>query len=147
MDTLANILSAPAHKGALVTGCVQLIESRIASRGGLKGMALKTGLSVLKSRKPGILERATAKLLPDFIAALNPLYDQCMSSGHGNFPLFLQLHAQRATQALLAVADHSVAASDSNSIKATYARLRGSAETEVLAAIPGLAKLIGQHLA
>ncbi|MGH8505312.1 MAG: DUF6918 family protein [Stenotrophobium sp.] len=146
MDTLTDILWVPAHKGALITGCVQLIESRIASRGGLKGMALKTGLSMLKARKPGILERATAKLLPDFIAALDPLYQQCVSGGNQNFPLFLQLHAPRATQALLTVADRRVAASDSHSTKATYAKLRGSAETEVLAGIPGLAKLIGQHL-
>lgn len=146
MDRLTDILWTPAHKGALIAGCVQLIESRIASRGGLKGMALKTGLSMLKARKPGILDRATAKLLPDFIAALEPLYQHCVSSGNPNFPLYLQLHAPRATQALLEVADQRVADSGSHGTQSAYAKLRGTAETEVLAAIPGLAKLIGQHL-
>ena len=44
MKELADILLASQHKKAVIADCVQLIESHVASRGGLKGMALKTGL-------------------------------------------------------------------------------------------------------
>ena len=140
------MLLDPAHKAALIGDCVQLIESRVADLGGLKGMALKTGMSMLKAAKPGILERATASLLPEFVAALEPLYRECTQAGNAGFSQFLQRNAPRATQDLLAVADRRVAESDSPRIKSIYAKLRGSAETEVQAAIPGLAGIIGRYL-
>ncbi|MGH8462248.1 MAG: DUF6918 family protein [Stenotrophobium sp.] len=146
MDTLTAILLAPAHKGALITDCVQLIESRVAGLSGFKGMAMKTGMSLLKAAKPGILERATARLLPEFVAALEPLHAECADAGTSGFTSFLQQHAPRATQDLLSVADRHVAESDSSTIKSAYAKLRGSAEHEVQAAIPGLAEVIGRYL-
>lgn len=146
MKGLADILLASQHKKAVIADCVQLIESHVASRSGLKGMALKTGLSMLKRAKPGILERATAYLLPEFIAALEPLYQDSQKTHKGSFEAYLQAHSQRATQALLDVADRRVEESESNTVKSTYARMRGGAEAEVLAVIPGLSRLLSTYL-
>lgn len=146
MKGLADILLASQQKKAVVADCVQLIESHVASRSGLKGMALKTGLSMLKRAKPGILERATAYLLPEFIAALEPLYQDSQNDRKTSFEAYLQAHAQRATQALLDVADRRVEESDSATVKSTYARMRGGAEAEVLAVIPGLSRLLSTYL-
>ncbi|MGH8457177.1 MAG: DUF6918 family protein [Stenotrophobium sp.] len=147
MNNLRDILSVPAQKDALVSGCVQIIETRVGSRGGLKGVALKTGMTMLKKARPGFIERATSRLLPDFILALEPLHAESRKTGNPDFAYFLQVHATRATQALLAVADQHVAESSSNTVKSTYARLRGDAASEVQAAIPDLGQLIGSHLA
>lgn len=146
MKALVDILLASQHKKAVVADCVQLIETHVASRSGLKGMALKTGLSMLKRAKPGILERATGYLLPEFIAALEPLYQECQRSPRPDFETFLQKHAKRTTQALLEVADRRAEESDSNTVKSTYARMRGGAEAEVLAVIPGLSRLLSRYL-
>lgn len=146
MKELADILLASQHKKAVVTDCVQLIETHVAGRNGIKGMALKTGLSMLKRAKPGILERATGYLLPEFIDALEPLYQECQRSRQPDFQAFLQTHAKRATTALLEVADRRVEESDSNTVKSTYARMRGGAEVEVLAVIPGLSRLLGTYI-
>lgn len=146
MKELADILLASQHKKAVIADCVQLIESHVASRGGIKGMALKTGLSMLKKAKPGILERATGYLLPEFIAALEPLYRESQRSDKTGFDVFLQKNAKRAAEALLKVADRRVEDSDSNTVKTTYARMRGGAEGEVLAVIPGLSRLLDSYL-
>ena len=146
MKGLADILLASQHKKAVVADCVQLIETHVASRSGLKGMALKTGLSMLKRAKPGILERATGYLLPEFITALDPLYQECQRSRQPDFDAFLQAHSHRATRALLEVADRRVEESDSNTVKSTYARMRGGAEAEVLAVMPGLSNLLSRYL-
>lgn len=146
MKELADILLASQHKKAVIADCVQLIESHVASRGGIKGMALKTGLSMLKKAKPGILERATGYLLPEFIAALEPLYQESQRSDKTGFDVFLQKNAKRAAEALLKVADRRVEDSDSNTVKTTYARMRGGAEGEVLAVIPGLSRLLDSYL-
>ena len=146
MKGLADILLASQHKKALVADCVELIESHIASRSGIKGMALKTGLSMLKRAKPGILERATAKLLPEFISALDPLYQEFQRSPLSDFDAFMQKHAQSATDALLKVADQRASQSDSATVKSTYTRMRGDAQREVLAAMPALSRLLNSYL-
>ena len=146
MKGLADILLASQHKKAVIADCVELIESHIASRSGLKGMALKTGLSMLKRAKPEILERATARLLPEFIAALEPIYQEFQRSRQPDFEAFMQKHAQRTTDALIEIADQRANQSDSATVKSTYNRMRGDAQREVLAAIPAFSRLIGSYL-
>ena len=146
MKGLVDILLASQHKKAVIADCVELIESHIAGRSGLKGMALKTGLSMLKRAKPEIIERATAKLLPEFIAALEPIYQEFQRSRESNFDVFLQKHAQSATDALIKIADQRAGQSESATVKSTYSRMRGDAQREVLAAMPALSRLISSYL-
>lgn len=146
MKGLADILLASQHKKAVVADCVDLIESHIASRSGLKGIALKTGLSMLKRAKPGFIERATGRLLPEFIDALEPLYQESQKLGKGDFNTYLKGNAQRATNAMLVVADRRVKDSESQTVKSTYARMRGDAERELLAAMPKLSQLLTSYL-
>ena len=146
MKGLADILLASQHNRAVTADCVKLIESHIASLGGLKGMALKTGLSMLKRAKPGILERATGRLLPEFVAALEPLYQEFQRSAQSDFEAFLQKNAQRATDALLKIADQRAGQSESDKVKSTYKRMRGDAQREVLAAMPAFSRLLASYL-
>ena len=144
--TLTDLLLAPQRRQQLIVDCVQLIEAHVEQRGGLKGMALKTGMAMLKKAKPALLPRATALLLPEFVAALEPLHQEFRASGGADFRGFMLSRSDAATLALLQVADARIDESDSAAVKSTYFRLRGSAEIEVAAAIPRLAELIGRHL-
>ncbi len=146
MKTLADILGAPHQRDAVVADLVKLIENHIAGRGGLKGMTLKTGLAMLKAAKPDILPRATSRLLPEFAASLEPLYQEFQKSPDRDFSLFLQKQAARTADALLATADARVAASSNKAVKSNYGRLRSTAETEVLAAVPAISKLLRGYL-
>src|ERR1700744_5923737 len=100
MPALADIVLTVQNKDPLVAGCVQLVENRVASRGGLRGIALKTGLAMLKGARPGSLPRRMQARLPDFVAALEPLYQAWLGAGSGDFGDFLQRHSARTVQAL-----------------------------------------------
>ncbi len=147
MPALAAIVLTAQNKDPLVADCVQLVEGRVAARGGLRGIALKTGLSVLKGARPDILPRAMQALLPDFVAALDPLYQDYAAAGaRRDFASFLQQHRDRTVAALLGVTDGRAAQARNAAIKSVYARLRGGAEQEVEAALPQFAQLLSSYL-
>ncbi|HEY1076067.1 MAG TPA: hypothetical protein VGE51_05210 [Fontimonas sp.] len=142
---LADVLLAPPQRDAVIAETVQLIESRISRIGGLKGISLKTGLAMVKAAKPGIMQRATQRLLPEFIAALDPLYQSFRSSAERDFSAFLRRHDRQVTAALLTIADARVRQA-SPGVQSSYSKFRSLAEDEVRAAVPDLAKLIRAHL-
>lgn len=151
--SLADILlgPAPGHAAlpedhALVVDCVRLVERHVAGRDGLRGVALKTGLGMARAARPQILPHAMQRLLPEFAAALEPLYRRFRDDDGRDFAAFLTRHEDTAVTALLAVADGRVAASPNAAIKAVYARLRGGAEAEVAAVLPALAGVFAARL-
>lgn len=145
MKTLADILLTAPQRDAVVEETVRLIESHVGNLSGLRGMSLKTGLAMVKAAKPGIIGRAVQRLLPEFVAALDPLYLEFRKTGGSDFAAYLWQHSGRATTALLQVADARVEQA-SPVARSAYAKFRPSAEAEVAAALPGLAKLIGARL-
>lgn len=142
---LADVLLAPQQRDAVIADTVQLIESRISGIGGLKGISLKTGLAMVKAAKPGIMVKATQRLLPEFIAALDPLYQSFLNSAERDFSAFLRKHDRQVTTALLSIADARVRQA-SPGIQSSYGKFRKLAEDEVKAAVPDLAKLIRGYL-
>lgn len=145
MSRLDEILLAAHQRDAVVADTVRLIESHIAGIGGLKGMSLKTGLAVVKAAKPGIMVRAVQKLLPDFIAALDPLYQSFRQSAERDFSAFLRKQDRQVTSALLKVADARVLQA-SPGIQTRYNKMRKLAEDEVRAAVPALAALLRRYV-
>jgi hypothetical protein len=145
MRTLSDILLAPHQKEALLADCTKLIESYVAGLNGLKGMALKTTVNMLNSAKPGILNRAVAVLIPEFIKTLEPQYQQFLQSGERDFSLFLQKHARETSATLLRVADARIA-QGSSAAQSVYGKFRGSAEAHVLGVLPRLSKLLSGYL-
>ena len=149
MPALADIVLTAQNKDALVADCVHLTEGRIAARGGLRGIAMKTSLSLLKAARPDILPRAMQALLPDFVGALDPLYQDFVAApapGPQDFASFLQRRSDAAVGALLQVTDDRAARVQNAAVKSVYARLRGGAESEVGAALPDFARLLSNYL-
>ncbi|HUP92836.1 MAG TPA: hypothetical protein VM074_11355 [Solimonas sp.] len=146
MQTLADILLAPHQKDAVIDDCVKLLDHHVAHRGGLKGMAMKTGVAMLKAKRPDIMVRAVRRLLPEFAVALEPLYREFKKGPDRDFSLFLQKRAPETTGALLGVADRLIEQSQNPRSKSTYARFRGGAESEVAAIVPALSKLLSGYL-
>ena len=148
MPALADIVLTAKNKDALVADCVQLTEGRIAGRGGLRGLAMKTSLSLLKAARPDILPRAMQALLPDFVTALEPLYQDYLAATdrQADFASFLQGRPDAAVGALLGVADARAGRVQNPAVKSVYARLRGDAEHEVGAALPDFARLLSNYL-
>lgn len=145
MENLEQILMAPRRQQAVVADCVRMIEQFVAERGGIKGMAYKTGLKLVKASRPDIVERAVQRLFPEYLGALAPLHEQFRAQGGGDFAAFLQKNSASAVQALIELADRRVAGA-SPGVRKTYARFRDGAEAEVARLLPALGALIAKHL-
>ena len=146
---LAEKLTAPEIRRDVVKACVDLVESEVANKSGLSGMAIKAGYKVVKALKPGMIPGAVDTLLPEFAAAMQPLYEKA-SEGETDpkaaFPEYLNTHADETADALLKVTDAKADRAKNKTVKKTYDRLRGSARENVRAAVPGLAKALTPFL-
>lgn len=146
MKSLADILLAPHQRDELIAAAAKMVEQHVQQRGGLKGIGMKTGLSLLRAARPDILERASARMLPDMVKALEPLFAEFRQSGDGDFAVFLGKRADSAVELLLGVADSKVAASQNGAAKAAYEKFRGGAGEELKSLLPSLGRLVAAYL-
>lgn len=147
MKSLTDILLAPQRKDAAIADLAQLLEGALANRGGISGMAIKTGVSMLKAAKPDVLQRGAARMLPQFAAALQPLFERFQASGGGDFSAFLKQHSAEATKVLATAADQLMATSQNATAKSLYEKFRGGAEKDIAAMVPKVGQLIQQYTA
>jgi archaeosine-15-forming tRNA-guanine transglycosylase len=145
MASLVEILTNAETRPRVVRACNELIAAEVAAKGGLAGIAVKGAYRLVQAIKPAMVSEVVDKLLPEFAAALEPFF--AASAAAGDQPrsrAFAELLvAQRGpvSEALLSVTD-SRAAKASGPLQKTYAKLRGSAQEHVDAAVPGLARTI-----
>lgn len=145
VKSLSEILLAADRRERVNAGFVTLIEDFVADRGGLKGMAYRAGMAMIQKARPGILQRGVDKLLPLYLQALDPLYQEFAKAGGSDFAAYLQKHSKRAAEALIAVADQRITRA-SDSAQKYYGKFRGGADEEVRNLLPGLSKLIQKNL-
>jgi hypothetical protein len=110
---------------------------------------VKAGYKVVKTLKPGMIQEAVTKLLPEFATALQPMYEQsgapeAADSGK-TFSDYLLAHQAEAADALLGVTDRKAQNAKNKTLQKTYERLRGGAKAHVSAAIPGIARTLGRY--
>ena len=146
MKKLIDILWSPRQRDLFAADLLQLVEDHVRSRSGLRGAGIRAGLAMLKTANPDLLARATQRLAPEFIVALQPLYEEFLNGADGDFSVFLQKRSPDAVARLLGVADARIAASSNTAVKSVYGKMRGFAEDEVASAIPALGRLIRGYL-
>jgi hypothetical protein len=144
MASLTETLTSEIKKSAVVDDCCALIDAEVADKGGISGLAIKAGYSAVKGIKPGFIRHVVIDLLPEFAAALEPLYQEARAGGKPVAAHFTA-NAPRAADALLAITDAKVRHAQSGLIKGTYEKLRGTAKKNVEAAVPRIGKLIEKH--
>lgn len=143
--SLSEILLAAPSRAQVDAEFAQMMRDFIHQRGGLTGMAWRTGLAFIERARPGIVERATQKLLPEFMQALEPLYQAHGADGK-SFGAYLKSQPRLAAEALIAVADRRMEQRGSDAAQKTYRRFRNGAEAEVERLIPLMAQLIQKRL-
>lgn len=146
MSTLSDLLLAPHQRDALISDCAKLIQNQIDNHAPMRRMALKAGISILNSIRQDGLRWAVERMLPEFIAALEPLYGRFKQSNDRDFSLFLRKHSEDAVEALLGAADKRARQVQSAVLRGGYARVRPMARAEVEEALPGLSKLISGYM-
>lgn len=144
MAALTETLTQDTKKAAVVDDCCSLIDAEVADKGGISGLAIKAGYSAVKGVKPGFIKHTVTDLLPEFAAALDPLYQEAKQANQPVSTYFMS-HASRVADALLTITDAKARHSKSGIVKGTYDKLRGTAKKNVEAAVPRLGRLIERH--
>ncbi len=147
MSELHQKLLLEPTRSQVIHACVQLIETHVAERRGLKGTALRTGLGLLKAVRDDAVSLGVARLLPDFAAAIEPHHREFLRAGGGDFSRFLAQRSGAVSESLVAAADARVAASGNAGVRTAYRALRRFAHEEVSIALPQVGELLGRFVA
>jgi hypothetical protein len=140
---LVEALSDDSKKDAVIGDVVKLVDEEVASKGGLSGIGLKAGYAAVKGVKPGFVQSVVKKLLPDFAAQLDPIWTDGLKDGK---PVaFMEREKSRVADALLSVTDGHIDKAESDLVKGTYKKLRGSAKKHVEDAVPRLARVVERY--
>lgn len=144
MPSLNEVLSDESRRKALAAECMQLIEREVDQKGGLGGVAVKTGFKAVRGIKPGFVEKVVYDLLPEFGAAIEPFAAEARAQGK-DVPTHLGANAARVADALLSITDKKAERSTNGVVKSAYGKLRGMAKSNVESAVPGLARIFAQY--
>ncbi len=140
---LADALKDDSKKTAIIQDAMRLVDDEVASKSGLSGYAVKKGYDAVKSIKPGFLQEAVEKLLPDMAVKVEPVWEAGKKSGQPR--AHLEKNRGEVADALLSVTDDKVERAKSGMVKSTYKMLRGSAKKHVEEAVPRLVGLLEKH--
>jgi hypothetical protein len=140
MGSLVDTIKDDARRRAVVDDCVTLLESEVASKGGLSGVAIKGGFKTVKAMRPGMIPMAMNHLLDDFAAQIDPIWASC----GGSKSAFIARKADIAN-ALLSITDERGRKSDQKVLVKVYTKLRPTAVQHIGDAVPRLADLIAKH--
>lgn len=146
MPTLSEILLDPQHRDAIIADCIMRVEARVAHATGLKGLGLRAGLAAIKKARPDAVPRAVTRMLPEFVAALDPLYQRFRASGEPDFSRYLKRHSAEAREALMKITDERADATSHTALASGYRRLRGILAAELEEMLPDLMRGLSKHL-
>lgn len=144
MPSLIDALTSQEKKDAVIKDTVELIDAEVHDKHGLGGLAIKAGYGVVKGVKPGFVKQVVTDLLPEFAAALDPIYQDAKAQGKPTSDFF-NANVSRVADALLAITDGKAQRAKNALIKSTYQKLRGSAKRNVEQAVPRLGKMVEKH--
>jgi hypothetical protein len=142
--TLVEALKDPARKAAVVEACARLVGDEVHRKKGLVGVAVRAGFGTVQALSPRFVPRAFEVLLPDFAPAIDPHYAKARASG--DVAKWFEGHAGEVADALLAVTDARAARADHAVLVRVYHSLRGRAREHVVEAVPGLARIVVEHV-
>lgn len=144
MAGLSDVLLSEGKRALVVNDCLELLDREVDDKGGLSGLAIKAGYRAVQGVKPGFVKAVLNDLLPQFATAVDPIYTEAKGAGKPVADHFAANKA-RVADALLAITDRRAERTKFALVRATYDRLRGTAKSNVEAAVPRLGRLIEKH--
>ena len=140
--TLVETLQDSQKADAVVRDGVLFIDREVRSKSGLRGLA--RGYKAVQKIKPGIIAEALGSLLPKFAPAIDPHYARARETG--DVTAHFVRNADAIAESLLAVTDARAKVATNRVMIKAYSSLRSQAKGHVKDAMPGLAKLISDHV-
>ncbi|MBD2293776.1 hypothetical protein H6G06_09795 [Anabaena sphaerica FACHB-251] len=142
---LIDGLADDNKRQTLVADCTNLLETQVASIGGISGLAIKAGYGAIKGISPGYCAGAIERLLPQSFAALEPIWEEGLKTDDP--ARYLIANRSRTADALLSVTDVRIQKSSNSTLKGIYNKLRNSVKNHVEEAVPGLAQILNKYTA
>jgi hypothetical protein len=146
MSQLRSILLESENRTRVIGDCVNLVESEVASKSGLGGMAVKTAFGLIKKINPQIIHMAINKLIDDFVDAMDPFFSEYQKANASNLESHWTAKRAELADALLGVTDKRIAKAQNKTIKKAYTKLRSSGAKHVEASVPGIAQVIARYV-
>lgn len=153
---LKERLGTEPVRARVIDDCVTLIEEQVKNKGGLSGIAIRTAYATIKTIKKGFVSEVVDGMLDEWLAQLQPHYDTWASGakGPGNTPSpsntkfsdFLVARSDEVAESLLAVTDRRAESTKHKTAKKAYLKMRGSAKSNVVEAIPDLGRMFERRL-
>jgi hypothetical protein len=128
---------------SIAADCTKLMDDQVSAKNGISGLALKATYSVVKGLSADYIPGAIQRLLPEAIAALDPMWDEGIQAGDP--VVHLTQNSDLTADTLLSVTDTKIKRVSNKLICASYHKLRKSIKSDIAAAVPGLAQIIGKH--
>lgn len=129
---------------SIAADCTELIDIQVSAKGGISGLALKATYGVVKGVDADYVPGAIQRLLPEAIAALDPLWDEGLLAGD---PVaHLTQNCDRTADTILSVTDAKIQRVKNGLICSSYNKLRKSVKSDIAAAVPGLAQILDKHV-
>jgi hypothetical protein len=141
-ETLREIITTPETRPVVVQECVELVETEV----GAKGLLIRGAYKTVTKIKPGFVKSAIDGLLDDWLDKMEPFYGDWRQGGSGDYSDYLNTRKTEVADELLKVTDERAKSSKHKTAAKMYNKLRPSALKNVESAVPGLGKLIEEHL-
>ncbi|NJN31950.1 MAG: hypothetical protein HC824_17150 [Synechococcales cyanobacterium RM1_1_8] len=137
---LSQTIQDPA---SIAEDCAKLMDEQVATKKGISGMAMKATYGVVKGIGADYIPKALTKLLPETLTALDPIWAEGLEKGD---PVaHLSENRDRAADTILSITDARIEKSSNGVITGVYGKMRKSVKDDIAAAVPGLAKILGEH--
>ncbi len=145
MATLQELLLTQENAPHLIADTQALVDSELASKGGISGTAVKAAYKAVTAFAPGYYQDAVHAVLPDMINALAPYWDDFTVSGGADFGDYLAKRGDEVSASLIGVTDEMARISGRVAVVKAYQMVRGSASKNIEAALPALGAMVQKY--
>ena len=145
MSTLREQLLTEENRPRLVQDCARMIADEVASKKGLKGMAIKTAFKTVTAVKPGIIEEVCKGLVDKFVDQLESIYGEYLTDGGNDIKSYVTQRAADVADALLFITDAQARKSRNPVLVKAYGALRPQGKKLVVQAVPRVGAMLEQH--
>jgi len=147
MTVLFEKLCTPPNRPRVIADCARLVDEEVDKKGGLSGLAIKAAFKTVKAVKAGFIESVVDGLLDRWVDKLEGHHASWTAAGAaGTFGGHCARDAAGVAEKLLEVTDERARKVDNRTIVSLYLKLRPSAKDHVVAAVPGLGRLVDRYL-
>jgi hypothetical protein len=140
---LSKQLADEGIASRIALDCTKLMDDQVSSKSGVSGMAIKATYRVVKGLSADYIPGAIERLLPEMISALEPMWEEGMELGD---PVrHLTKNSEVSADAILSVTDAKIQRASNKLICTSYNKLRKSIKSDISAAVPGFAEILGKY--